>query len=248
MGEQIEGQLHLLQDGERATFLGMSDTLRDRIMLEALNYGQIKKIHLDTVEGFFYSIALVNRAIYEGYWHYRVPSTKHRLKMATEHSRSNFSNPAPLRRLLRKTFCCPHGTGYTPNEKFKPIDIVFEFKLQAVISLKSIRIYVLPLVMETSLLSRQALVTTRVHASKDGIMAEKTIFQRQLRLGVLETLESYVYSYADEYSAQTCVNGLGDVVETHSELCSCASDVERLADHPCQSQKLLLSLQRHSRR
>lgn len=65
--DHLDDRLRLLQDRERATFLGVADSLRDRMILKALNHGQITEIGLDTFKRFFHNIALVNQSTYDRY-------------------------------------------------------------------------------------------------------------------------------------------------------------------------------------
>lgn len=130
--------------------------------------------------------------------------------MSTDHPRSKFSDFDALERLLRKSLS-EHDYML---EDCGWVSLVIDFNLDWACPLEDVRISILPLLLETSVLPRHQAVIIRRQAlvnSSKILVAESTITQHKLRSNVADALEDFVYSQCDGCSDEVWINGLGEL-------------------------------------
>ena len=192
--------------------LGLPPTIRQRIFEHVLHHEAVTAIDLNSAVRFPYTAALVNRELYNQYRDLSVHYGSYEVSMSTTQSCSTFSGFESLKRLMRTL----HGAYDFTFEELRRVNLVLNFDLDSAIPLEDVCVNVLPLVMETALLSRDRPVAMRRRIWKNGIrttVAESTVTHQQLRSNVADALERYLLSHGDGYSAGVWANGLGEVTE-----------------------------------
>jgi len=147
--EQLQSVTHHPQTSWQG--LKLPKRVLDQILEEALYFGQLLQLDLDTDTCFPFGPAMVRRAFYEKWWDLCGQFNLFKLRTSTNEARSCFSGFGALKRLMRK-----EGSGDEPSLLLGPgikVNIFLDFKLKTPTPLADLHVSILPFVLETSVLS-----------------------------------------------------------------------------------------------
>ncbi|KAE8836358.1 hypothetical protein PTNB73_04320 [Pyrenophora teres f. teres] len=133
-------------------------------------------------------------------------------KMTTSTARSDFSDFAKLRRLLRNAFTHTYTDSTLQLEA--GFEMILDFKLGHLATLEDLRVSVLALILESCHVPANSKINIRLWRLDSGYVTDQVVINlEQLRRKVVEALKEFVKSGTHHATPEIWINVHGEVVE-----------------------------------